>query len=257
MFSNIFDIPYHLVDPLRFMCLAAAYIPGTVISLIAGRKIGTLLSPSAFKDAWFARFWGVYGPLNRENSSPNVAPLIAQAHGIVLDIGPGNGEWVSLFDKEKVTKIYGVEPNVDHHVGLRKRIQEAGLEDKYIILPVGIEDLGTKSVKKESVDSVITIHCLCSIPAPRFMINELYGYIKEGGCWIVYEHVKVKEGRWVAPYQSLVDFIWPHFLGGCSITRDTEKWLKAAGAWSKVELKQPEGEPVYQVIPHIKGILVK
>jgi hypothetical protein len=54
-----------------------------------------------------------------------------------------------------------------------------------------------------------------------------------------------------------VDFIWPHFLGGCEITRDTEHWLKEVGPWNKVELVQPEAEPEYQILPHIKGILVK
>jgi hypothetical protein len=56
---------------------------------------------------------------------------------------------------------------------------------------------------------------------------------------------------------ALVDVVWPHFLGGCSITRDTEKWLRDAGPWSKVDLKQPELEPSYQVIPHVMGVLTK
>jgi SAM-dependent methyltransferase len=120
--------------------------------------------------------------------------LINQAHGIVLDIGPGPGEWLALFDKEKVTKIYGVEPNADHHPRLRERIAHAGLQDKYVIVPVGIQDLGDKWVEKGSVDSVVTVLCLCSIPTPEYMIRELYQHIKEGGIWILYEHVKVKEG---------------------------------------------------------------
>ena len=55
----------------------------------------------------------------------------------------------------------------------------------------------------------------------------------------------------------MIDLVWPHFLGGCSITRDTERWLREAGDWSKIDLKQPEAEPSYQVIPHVMGVLVK
>jgi hypothetical protein len=55
----------------------------------------------------------------------------------------------------------------------------------------------------------------------------------------------------------MLDLIWPTFLGGCSITRDTEKWLREAGSWSKVDLKQPELEPDYKVLPHIMGVLQK
>ena len=54
-----------------------------------------------------------------------------------------------------------------------------------------------------------------------------------------------------------MDLFWPHFIGGCSITRDTVRWLKEAGNWSKVDLVQPEDEPPYQIIPHIMGVLTK
>jgi len=55
----------------------------------------------------------------------------------------------------------------------------------------------------------------------------------------------------------MIDIVWPAFLGGCSITRDTEKWLKEAGQWSVIDLKQPSAEPYYQVIPHVMGVLKK
>lgn len=121
---------------------------------------------------------------------------------MVLEIGPGSGEWVNLYDKEKVTKIYGVEPNKDHHDLLRRRIKEAGLSDIFVIVPVGVEELGEKWVGNGSVDSVVTVQCLCSIPQPQEMINALYGYVKEGGQWIVYEHVVTHQGGLIALYQG-------------------------------------------------------
>lgn len=72
---------------------------------------------------------------------------------------------------------------------LKKRIHEAGLESIYEIVPVGVEDLGSKWVGQGEVDAVVTIQCLCSVSEPKRMINELYGYLKKGGIWIVYEHV--------------------------------------------------------------------
>lgn len=114
-----------------------------------------------------------------------------------------------MFDKSKVTKIYGVEPNKDHHEKLRERVREAGLEGVYVIVPVGVEELrewkgegGEKGIGKESVDCVVTLQCLCSIPRPRDMMRELYGYLKEGGMWIVFEHVHVypHQGRMMEWY---------------------------------------------------------
>ncbi len=189
MASQIVDIFWHIIDPFTFMLFSASYIPSTIFRLVKRGEFRTFLSPSLFKDAWFANFWSDVGPQMRENATPRAGPLIAEAHGVVLDIGPGSGEWLKLFDKTKVTKIYGVEPNRDHHAALRKRVHEAGLEGIYEIVPVGVEDLGSKWVEQGEADAVVTIQCLCSVPEPRKMIGELYGYLKKGGIWVVYEHV--------------------------------------------------------------------
>jgi len=244
-----------LLDPLHFLSISALYGIITIFRLILHLQFSTLLSISSFKDAWFANFWRAYGM--RENTIRRVQPLIAQARGIVLEIGPGSGEWVQLYDGKRVTKIYGLEPNKDHHALLRRRIKEAGLENIYEIVPVGVEDIGKFGIEDGSIDSVVTIQCLCSVTRPEGMIGELYGYIKPGGQWIVYEHVKTHHEGFMTRYQDTIDIIWPHFLGGCSITRDTEKWLLAAGDWGSISLKQPEVETKYQVIPHVLGVLVK
>ncbi|KIN06389.1 hypothetical protein OIDMADRAFT_17293 [Oidiodendron maius Zn] len=193
----------------------------------------------------------------KENSALKIAPLIGLARGVVLDIGPGSGEWIGLFDKEKVIKIYGVEPNTDHHEGLRRKIKLEGLSDIYEIVPVGAEDLGSKWIQEGEADTIITVQCLCSVDNPKTMIGSLYGYLKPGGQWIVYEHVITHAGGLIALYQWAIDFVWPYFLGGCSITRDSGKWLREAGTWHKVDLRQPEGEPSYMVLPHVTGILTK
>jgi hypothetical protein len=91
-----------LVFPFYFMFLASLYLPDTIASLLLSRDFQTLLSPPALKFAWFARFWAVYGPLTREGSAPRVEPLIRKAEGVVVEVGPGGGEWVGLYDKERV-----------------------------------------------------------------------------------------------------------------------------------------------------------
>ncbi|TVY12523.1 hypothetical protein LARI1_G009593, partial [Lachnellula arida] len=131
MFDKTRDILTHLIQPILFIYLAASYIPSTIILLLSPLQLNILFSPTAFKEIWFARFWSVYGPSLQKNTSPAIAPLLARVHGIVLDIGPGSGEWLPLFPRDRVTKIYGVEPNRDHHVALRRKIRECGLEGVY------------------------------------------------------------------------------------------------------------------------------
>jgi hypothetical protein len=101
-FSKVWEPIMSLVFPFYFMFLASLYLPGTIASLLLSLDFQTLLSPPALKFAWFARFWAVYGPLTREGSAPRVEPLIRKAEGVVVEVGPGSGEWVGLYDKERV-----------------------------------------------------------------------------------------------------------------------------------------------------------
>lgn len=160
---------------------------------------------------------------------------------------------------------------------MRQRIKSAGLTDIYEIAECGVEGLSEWGIVDESIDSVITILCLCSVSKPEEMIRDLYRKLRKGGIWAVYEHVVTKQGGFISWYQcklclfyegmrmrmrmvlmgaALINIAWPHFLGGCSIRRDTEKSLREVGEWSKVGLK-PASEVSYQVLPHIIGILEK
>ena len=105
----------------------------------------------------------------------------------------------------QVTRVFGVEPNADLHGALSAKVHEAGLDGTYQIVPVGIEDLASSGrVQKESVDCVVSVLCLCGIPEPEKNIRELYSYLKPGGRWYVYEHVKcVKSQGWfMGAYQG-------------------------------------------------------
>ncbi|KAJ4388489.1 hypothetical protein N0V85_007503 [Neurospora sp. IMI 360204] len=321
-----------LLDPWIFMSLSASYLPTTILSLLRQRRFlallgGPLLS-NEFQSAWFGHFWSWAGPQVRGNAEANVVPLLegrvtkgqivskSEAHvpgvgGVVLEIGPGSGMWVSLFSDEKylkdedeqqghdgeeeheglsaswatiasseqqqqkqatkkvvgsrqrITQVYGVEPNYGIHPLLQHNIAQAGLSQTYTILPFGIEDIEryAPQIQPESLDCIVSILCLCSIPEPQKNIAILYRYLKPGGRWFVYEHVKCcsnKPGGWfMNAYQAFVNLFWPVCLGGCQLRRDTARYLREAGPWTDVDLAQPPKEQWHQTVPHIYGILTK
>ena len=112
---------------------------------------------------------------------------------MVLEIGPGSGNQLSRYDKSKVDRIYGVEPNVDLHAALRATVKECGLSDVYTIVPCGIEDvdmLGKYGVEREIIDTVLSVQVLCGVPRPKEVVRELYRLLKPGGQMIVYEHAE-------------------------------------------------------------------
>ncbi|KAJ9160609.1 Methyltransferase domain-containing protein [Coniochaeta hoffmannii] len=219
----------------------------------------------------------------------------APVSGTVIEVGPGSGMWVGLFaepslrgDREEeveesegsegdglggellrrrrkgtsegVSRVYGVEPSVDMHPQLARSISKAGLDGVYEIVPVGVESLASSGrVQKESVDCIVSILCLCSIPEPEKNIRELYSYLKPGGRWYVFEHVKAypQQGWLMGVYQALVNIFWPRCLAGCQLRRDTERWLRGAGEWKDVDLVFAEGENWCTVAPHVYGTLTK
>lgn len=152
--------------------------------------------------------------------------------GTVLEIGAGSGMWMDVFAKfvdtsggagggsrrrtrrsaahsSGITKIYGVEPNATSATALRQRVRDLGLEEVYEVAEVGIEDLNDPEAWKEdriepgSVDCIVTVLCLCSIPEPEENIQRLYELLRPGGRWYVYEHVKAQRGGWpIRFYQS-------------------------------------------------------
>ncbi|KAJ4337084.1 hypothetical protein N0V87_004937 [Didymella glomerata] len=289
---SLSEVILGLLEPWQFMLVACSYIPSTISHLYVTSSLASLLSWDAFQGAWFSKFWSWAGPRIREGNGPRITALLegrvtgAQVvdevigepiSGVVLDIGPGLGYWVDLYaqtavplinedgpvrrrdGKDKgITKVYGVEPNAQSHPGLRSRANAAGLESVYEILPVGIEDIAKETVvKKGSVDAIVSLLCLCSIPEPEKNIKELHSYLKPGGRWYLYEHVAVK-GYWpMQLYQRFVNLFWPHALGGCQLCRDTERSLREAGPWSKIDITQPPIEPWHAVVPHIFGTLTK
>lgn len=219
--------PLNLLQPLRILACSAYYLFPTIIALLTSFQFKPFFSFEAFKDVWFAKFWAFFGPRSSEFGAPQVVPLLQNnASGVCLDIGPGSGQWLYLFaraDNPKITKIYGVEPNVGLHHLLRENAIKAGLGDVYEIIGCGAEELNVKGgIDQSSIDTIITVQCLCSIPTPQLIIKELYPLLKPGGTWLVYEHIRTKyTGHFVEYWQSKSSPIHHVSFGSTRLMRDS------------------------------------
>ncbi|KAI1821373.1 S-adenosyl-L-methionine-dependent methyltransferase [Xylaria intraflava] len=165
--------------------------------------------------------------------------------------------------RTEITHVFGVEPNISQHAALRRAVKNADLDGIYEIVPVGIEDLSSNQgnwdgkIEPGSVDCIVSVLCLCSIPDPEYNIRELYKLLRPGGRWYVYEHVKAEYNWFMRFYQGIVNVFWPYFAGGCNLRRSTEKTLREAGPWTSIDLAQPVVEPWFHSVPHIMGVLTK
>ena len=146
--------------------------------------------------------------IKKAEEESDLPSLDAKAYGTVIELGPGSGNQLSRYNKSAITKIYGIEPNVDLHPALRQTIKENGLSDVYTIVPCGVEDvdrLREYGVMEGSVDTVISVQVLCSVPRPEDIVKAMYRLLKPGGQMIVFEHVK-SEDRMSQLVQSKLEF---------------------------------------------------
>jgi SAM-dependent methyltransferase len=196
-------------------------------------------------------------------------------NGIVLDLGPGTGELLHLFNPDLIIKAYGPEPAVDMHPALEKNIEKAGLHGKYEILAAGAEPdvlipalAKTGAIKLEGFssqgifDTICCMRVLCSVPHTEETIITLYKLLKPGGRIIISEHV-------VSPWPkrgSFLGFIWQKglilvgwnfWMGGCTLNKDTLAMFEKAGGkddWSNFDLNYVTA---WHPIPFIVGTLTK
>ena len=111
----------------------------------------------------------------------------------MLELGPGVGSQLPRYDKSKITKVYGVEPCLHLHGALREEIKSNGLADIYEIVSCGIHDvegLQKHGITRETIDTVLSVQVLCSVPDPDQVMRQLYATMKRGGQLIIYEHVR-------------------------------------------------------------------
>ncbi|ODH19773.1 hypothetical protein ACO22_06098 [Paracoccidioides brasiliensis] len=232
----------------------------------------------------------------RVGSSVLIPPLLAQADGVVLDIGPGTGSQTPFFNNPNLIRMYGAEPCHGLHGDLTAKVESCGLGGKYQILPCGAERtalfpaLGREGLLAETetdvvsgkvrcpvqgrgiFDTIVCVRVLCSVPDQRETMRGLYDLLKPGGKLLVCEHVvnpwslrcggKGRRGNFFSRFMQVVYMLcgWKFFLGNCHLNRDTARVL--------MEVAEEAGEGGWEkvdiqkwfewsTLPYVVGTLVK
>ena len=149
--------------------------------------------------------------------------IVPLAEGDVLEIGFGSGLNLPYYDKDKVRKVFGLEPSVGMQKLAANRITAAPVEVELIDLPgeqIPLDD--------NSVDTVLMTYTLCTIPNVQRALEEVRRVLKPDGCLVFCEHGLAPDPS-VQRWQDRLNPLWKRVGGGCNLNRPIPGLIEHAG----------------------------
>lgn len=149
--------------------------------------------------------------------------IIPSAQGNVLEIGVGPGVNFVLYDDEKVTKVYALEPNPGMIRLAAQQRRQTRLDIEFIDLPGERVPLANGTV-----DTVVSTFTLCTIPNVLEAIRGLSRVLKPEGRFLFFEHGLAPDEN-VQRWQKRIEPLFQYAFEGCHITRDIPSLVTKGG----------------------------
>jgi ubiquinone/menaquinone biosynthesis C-methylase UbiE len=149
--------------------------------------------------------------------------VVPEASGRVLEIGIGSGLNLAFYDRDRVAKLWGLDPSEELRRVARRRADEAGIEVEFLGLPGEQIPLDAGSV-----DTVVSTYTMCTIPDVARALGEVRRVLAPDGVLLFSEHGRAPDAG-VARWQDRLDGMWGKVAGGCHLNRAIPDLLRAAG----------------------------
>ena len=156
------------------------------------------------------------GPIQKQREK--IVPL---AEDIVLEIGIGSGLNIPFYDKNKVSKIIGLDPSEELNEMALSLAKENHLNIDFIIS--GAESIDLES---NSVDTVLVTYTLCTIPEVIPSISEIKRVLKPEGKLLFCEH-GISPNKYTRILQNFLNPVWRLIFGGCNLNRNIPELISA------------------------------
>ena len=149
------------------------------------------------------------------------------------------------------------------HPEIRKRANAKGFTESdgsLLILPCGAEDESAIIAaigQPNTVDTLISILTLCSIPQPQQTLTALVRtHLKSGGTFVFFEHVLSHRAD-VAFWQRFWTPVWQWCMDGCRLDRPTVLWVQRMAEWRESEVEGIDGASEENLFWQQKGKCIK
>ena len=149
-----------------------------------------------------------------------VVPL---ASGRVLEVGMGSGLNLPYYDRDRVERIWGLEPSAGMRRKARGNLQRTDVPVEWLDLPgeeIPLDD--------DSVDTVLLTYTLCTIPDWRRAVEQMRRVLRPGGMLVFCEHGEAPDAG-VRRWQQRLTPLWKRVTGGCHLARPIPRCLAEGG----------------------------
>jgi SAM-dependent methyltransferase len=170
----------------------------------------------------FAAYYRLLGGIaDRGGFADHRRRLLAQARGVVVEIGAGTGLNVPYYPAG--VEVVATEPDPHMRRGARRAAARATATLSLREAPAESLPLPTGSA-----DTVVSTLVLCSVPDQAAVLAEVGRVLKPGGRLLLLEHVRSGDPA-LAREQDRRERTQVRFAGGCHPNRDTLAAVAAAG----------------------------
>ena|SRR2546430_2453315 len=148
--------------------------------------------------------------------------LVAEAHGVVVEIGAGTGLNIAHYP-DAVDQLILTEPEPGMRRKLARLLGRRARGARILDAPAERLPLGDASV-----DTVVSTLVLCTVDDPEGALREIARVLRPNGQLLFIEHVRASS-RFLAACQDLLLKPWRGFAGGCVCNRPTLELMRACG----------------------------
>lgn len=172
--------------------------------------------------------------------------LLKDIHGKIVEVGAGTG--VNFKFYRKGMDVLAVEPSKPMLEKAKKKIPQ-GMDIRLLNYGACDPELD-KIIEPGTVDFVISMLVLCTIPDPKKALIQYRKWLKPEGRLIILEHIhaSLPHNRKI---QNIINPVWRAFADGCNLNRRTDQLLPEAG------FKAVDAEYIKRSLRFIKGIYRK
>ncbi len=163
----------------------------------------------------------VMGLVDRAGMSGRRRRLVAEASGVVVEVGGGTGRNLPLY--REVERVVVLEPDGAMRRRLLDRVAAAAVPIE--VHETGIEHSG---LPDDFADTVVVCLVLCTVDDPATALREIKRLLKPDGRVLFLEHVATP--GLVGRLQAVASPVWSRTCGaGCRLDRHTLDEFRSAG----------------------------